>query len=259
MRYGFAFVRVGVAVLIFAAILGQLLLSFDIWTRTGADIAFSVVNFFSFFTIESNVASVVVLLVGAVILVARRGDDPEWFTVMRVVVVTYMATTGVVYNLLLRGIELPQGTTLPWSNEVLHVVGPIYLVLDWLFAPGRTPVASRAMWWIVGFPIAWAAYTLIRGPFAVSSLTGMRWYPYPFLNPETSQNGYLSVAFYVALIAVVISLVGVGAIWISRRWDRGRPVDASAPAPAPVAAGSSAPGGATSGEPGGDASTPARR
>ena len=35
---------------------------------------------------------------------------------------TYMIVTGLVYNILLRGIELPQGSEpIPWSNETLHV------------------------------------------------------------------------------------------------------------------------------------------
>ena len=41
-----------------------------------------------------------------------------------------MVVTGVVYNLLLRGIVLDQGTTVPWSNEVMHLVGPAFMLLD---------------------------------------------------------------------------------------------------------------------------------
>ena len=57
-------------------------------------------------------------------------------------VTTYMLVTGVVYNTLLRGIELPQGTTVPWSNEVLHVIGPVFLLLDLIF--GSSP--ARLQW-----------------------------------------------------------------------------------------------------------------
>jgi hypothetical protein len=52
------------------------------------------------------------------------------------------------------------------------------------------------------------------------------WYPYPFLNPITSAQGYVSVAFYVVLIAAVIGLVGAAVIWASRRSDR-RPLPAA--------------------------------
>lgn len=217
MRIVTSVLRVTAAALVIAAIVGQLALSVENWTSNGeADFAYLVTNFFSFFTIESNVLSVVILLVGAGLGFAGRGDGPV-YGVARAAVVTYMATTGIVYNLLLRGIELPQGTTLPWSNEVLHVVGPIVLVLDWLFAPGRVALPWKRIWAIIAFPLAWVIYTLVRGIVVMDPATGSGWYPYPFLNPATSQNGYSSVAFYVVLIAVVISAVGAGVIALSRR------------------------------------------
>lgn len=218
-RIGFAVARVVIAALIVAAIVGQLQLSTAFWQSRGvADIWINYINFFSFFTIESNALSAIVLTVCAIVGFARRGDDPEWLTVTRACVVAYMVTTGIVYNLLLRGIELPQGSTLPWSNEVLHVIAPLYLVLDWLFAPGRRPLRTRVTWIVIVFPLVWAVYTLIRGPLTPDQVYGAPyWYPYPFLNPNLSPNGYLSVSFYVGLIAAVISLVAAGVLWVSRR------------------------------------------
>ena len=58
---------------------------------------------------------------------------------------TYMLVTGVVYNTLLRGIELPQGTTVPWSNEVLHVIGPVFLLLDLIFGSSPTRLQWRSV------------------------------------------------------------------------------------------------------------------
>jgi hypothetical protein len=129
-----------------------------------------------------------------------------------------MVVTGVVYNLLLRNVELPQGTTVPWSNEILHVVAPLWMLLDWLFAPGRRELVWRTIWVIIVFPLVWVIYTLIRGPITPNELTGVGyWYPYPFLDPNLSANGYLSVAFYVILIAIVVGLTAAGVIWVSKR------------------------------------------
>lgn len=228
MRIAFAVVRLAVAIAIVAAIVGQLQTSLVFWPQNGVtNIALSVSNFFSFFTIESNIASAVVLLIGAVLLVTRTGDDPQWFTVLRSVIVSYMAVTGIVYNLLLRGVELPQGATLGWSNEILHVIAPLWMVLDWLLVPGRTALVWRTLWVVVSFPLVWGVYTLIRGPITPNEVLGEPyWYPYPFLNPNLSENGYLSVAFYMVLIAAVVGLAGAGVIWISRR--RALPKDSSA-------------------------------
>lgn len=219
MRIAFAISRVAVAAAIVAAIVAQLGTSIGNWIAGGVtNLAVSFVNFFSFFTIESNVASAVVLLIGAALVVTRKGGDPQWFTILRATIVTYMVVTGIVYNLLLRNVELPQGTTVPWSNEILHVVAPLWMLLDWLFAPGRRELVWRTIWTMIAFPIVWVVYTLIRGPLTPDEMTGNPfWYPYPFLNPNISANGYLSVAFYVILIAVVVGLAGAGVIWVSKR------------------------------------------
>jgi hypothetical protein len=215
----FAVLRLAVAIAITAAIVAQLSASLGFWRESGvANPVIQVVNFFSFFTIESNLASAVVLAIGAVLLVVRRGLDSRAFTVARACVTSYMVVTGVVYNVLLRAIELPQGSTVGWSNEILHVVAPVYLVVDWLLAPGRTPLAARTIWTVLIYPIVWVAYTLIRAPFVTDAVGGNDyWYPYPFLNPVTSTGGYLSVAVYVVAIAAAIALIASGVLWVSRR------------------------------------------
>src|SRR5690606_29600106 len=63
----------------------------------------------------------VVLAVAAIWALTCGRDatrEPRWLAVALSCVTTYMIITGIVYNLLLRGIELPQGSTVPWSNEV---------------------------------------------------------------------------------------------------------------------------------------------
>jgi hypothetical protein len=123
-------------------------------------------------------------------------------------------------------VNVSEGSVLPWSNEVLHVVGPALIVLDYLLAPGRPALPWTTIRAIVVFPVVWAVYTMVRGPLAYNDIAGMpTWYPYPFLNPANSPQGYVSVAFYVVLIAVVIAGVGALVVWLSRR-----PVPGSRPA-----------------------------
>jgi len=219
MRPLFIGIRIAGALAVVAAIVGQLIVSLDFWTATEVrDISTSITNFFSFFTIQANIASAVTLAIGAVLLIRGDADavDPRWYGVLRACVTTYMVTTGVVYNLLLRGVELPQGSTLGWSNEVLHVIIPIVLLLDWLFAPGRRRLGWGTVGIIVIYPIVWIVYTLIRGPFIFNDLTqAMGWYPYPFLNP-LGEGGYGTVVLYSALIAVLIAGAGVGVVAVSR-------------------------------------------
>jgi hypothetical protein len=222
MRALFVAVRLLGAALIVAAIVGQLITSLGNWAASGIDNPTTqLVNFFSFFTIDSNVLTVVVFLIGVVCTLRGKTQDERWVAISRASVTAYMATTGIVYNTLLRGIELPQGATLGWSNEILHVIAPLIMVLDWLFAPGRIRLEWKTIWIIVIFPLVWGAYTLIRGPLTFDAVTGNDyWYPYPFLNPNIAPEGYASVAFYLVLIAGVIGGVGALVIRVSRQRER---------------------------------------
>lgn len=228
MRILFIVFRLAGAALITAAIVGQYIHSLNFRAAHGIDEnGVPAVNFFSFFTVESNILTVAVFLIGAVLLIRSADPDPLWFGVGRAAVTAFMATTGIVYNTLLRGVEVSEGATLGWSNEIVHVIGPILIVLDWLFAPGRRALEWKHIWVVVTFPVVWAIYTMIRGPFVDDPTQAVLnpdyaggWYPYPFLNPANSELGYVSVAFYVVLIAAVIGGVGAAVIWVSRhgRW-----------------------------------------
>ncbi|MCS5732983.1 Pr6Pr family membrane protein [Herbiconiux daphne] len=205
MRTVFGVIRIVAAGIIIAAIVGQLIYSLEVTPAEG--VAHFLVNFFSYFTILSNALAAVALLIGAYYGFTRR-RDPAWFNLSLAAVVTYMATTGVVYNLLLRGITLEQGRTLAWSNEVLHLIAPIYIVLVWILAPGKSPLRWQSIWVIIAFPLVWSVYTMIRGPI-------VGWYPYPFLNPA-QPGGYGAVAVYVVAIAGFIGLMACAVIGLSR-------------------------------------------
>jgi len=208
VRLLFGILRLLVALAIIVAIVGQFANSLSMVP----DPAAFVLNFFSFFTILSNAIAAIVLLIGAWFCL-RTQSDPCWYNFARAAIVTYMTTTLVVYNLLLRDISLDQATTVPWSNEILHVWAPLYLLLDWVFAPGRRRVPWSRFWLIAAFPIGWVIYTMIRG-----AVVG--WYPYPFLDPSIAPGlGYRGVAVYVIAIAAFILLVGSAIVGISQsRW-----------------------------------------
>lgn len=225
MKTYWPFVRLGVALLTFAAVIAQLTRTvqnaLSAETDWGGHIPTVAANFLSFFTIESNVLAAVVLSIGAIYsLTCGRGNtkEPRWLATLLACVSTYMIVTGIVYNLLLRNVELPQGVTVPWSNEVLHVVVPVFLLLDVLVAPGRRGLPWSTIFVIVIYPVAWVAYTLIRANLIVAPATGDHWwYPYPFLDPHLVPGGYAGVAGYVVGIAAAIIGVAAFVVWIGRR------------------------------------------
>ncbi|MGM7699885.1 Pr6Pr family membrane protein [Microbacterium sp. A84] len=222
------YARLAAAVLGAAAIITQLMRTLQNGaispTEWGAHVPTLAANFLSFFTIESNLLAVIVLSIGAIWAWTsgrKEEREPGWFAVLLTCVSTYMIVTGIVYNLLLRNVELPQGVTVPWSNEVLHVVIPLFLLADVLFAPKRRALPWSAVAITAIFPVVWAGYTLLRANVIIAPATGDAWwYPYPFLDPHLVPGGYLGVAGYIVGIAAAIVGVAALVVWIGRRRAR---------------------------------------
>ncbi len=166
---------------------------------------FSVLNFFSYFTNLSNIFAAAVLVVESVL--AWRGKDlgPAW-ALLRCISVVCMALVGIVFSALLRDVDL--GSLLPWINTWLHYVMPVAIVADWLIFPPRNPIPLKRIGVAVLFPLAYLAYSLIRG-----ASTG--WYAYPFLNP--ADGGYAVVLLTCLIIAVVFVATTALAMWLGNK------------------------------------------
>jgi hypothetical protein len=156
---------------------------------------FNAADFFSYFTVEANTLAVLSLLVSSAALAGRHSRALELF---RGAVTLFMTTTILIFIVLLSGYSSSELTAVPWDNTVLHYLMPIVIILDWLIVVPtqliRFPVA--ALW--LGFPLAYLAYSLIRGPIA-------HWYPYPFMDP--SQHGYVGVLITSVVIAVILAAI----------------------------------------------------
>ncbi|GMA29320.1 Pr6Pr family membrane protein [Arenivirga flava] len=176
---------------------------------------------FTFFTVLSNTSLIVVLAIAGVrTLRVPEPLDPRWLAILLVSMSTAMIVTGLVYNVVLRSVgdaDISSG----WSNAVHHVVGPLFVLADLLFAPRRRALPWSAALWGLVLPLAWSALTLATGPFRESFSTGRPpWYPYPFLDPATA-GGYGGVALWVLGIAALFVVVTLTEVAIGR-W-RGRP------------------------------------
>jgi len=154
----------------------------------------SAVNFFSFFTSQSNIFASAVLIAGACFTLSGR-ESPSWLEKLRGAAVVYMLTTAIVYNILLRAPAPPLMLILDWPDTIEHDIFPIAVAADWLLVKPRITIsAAHALLWMV-FPLVWLIYTLSRGPAA-------HWYPYTFLQPGP---GYGEAAIYSAAILILIS------------------------------------------------------
>lgn len=190
-KFFVTFYRLFLGLLTFAAIVVQLISALQKPT-------FSAVNFFSFFTIESNILAAGIFIISALIIISHT--KVRYHGVLRGAATLYMVTTGVIYVLLLSGYQAELQTTIPWVNLVLHYIMPIALLVDWIIDPPKKLITFKQMLsWLI-FPVIYMVYSLLRGPVA-------GWYPYPFLNPDP--NGYAAVAINIVVIAIAIILLAI--------------------------------------------------
>lgn len=208
-RQSIALFRLGFALLIIAAVILQ----------AASNPSFDAVNYFSYFTIDSNLIAAGLLLAGATMW---RSDDHATLDFLRGAGVLYMTVTGVVFTLLLSGTDVD--TAIPWVNTVVHEAGPLVILADWFVVPPQRRISgARSIVWL-GFPLVWTIYTLIRG-----AISGR--YPYPFLNPVN--GGYATVTVYMVAILVFMVLLAIGIAAVSRL-RAGQPVTAGGPTAAPL-------------------------
>ncbi|RVD59387.1 hypothetical protein EN828_10830 [Mesorhizobium sp. M2D.F.Ca.ET.185.01.1.1] len=160
----------------------------------GRSLLSSIVFLFSFFTILTNIAAVMV----HASLLSPAGY--AWFPAfasqrLRAGIAVAITLVFVVYVTVLSKLWQPQGLFL-LCDILLHYVTPFIFVTWWLIAGADGSTRWRDIsWWMV-YPLAYLAYALIRAPFAGEV-------PYPFL--DVAKNGAASVA---------ISASGVTALFI---------------------------------------------
>jgi hypothetical protein len=208
------------AALMTAAVFAQLATYEVYWRRIGLhDLALRTGNFFSAFTFEVNLLGAAVLVVGAWMLWRRGGTEPLWFTRVRLCLLAAIVIVGLVYNLLLRSAPTGPGELLVWANDVVHVVAPVAVVLDWLVAPRspRLPFTSALV--VALYPVTWLVYTLIRAVLVPDELLRTPYYyPYGFLNPH--EHGWSPVVTMIGELLVLVIVVGLVGVLIARLEDR---------------------------------------
>ena len=170
----------------------------------------TVITFFSFFTILTNILTAAVFT--AVVFEPKAGWG-KWLSRPSVQAATavYIAIVGMVYQLLLRQLWNPQGAQ--WVADVLlHSILPVGYVVYWLlFAPRAGLNWKDSVTWLI-YPGVYLVYILARG--IVSGL-----YPYPFV--DVNVLGYGGVLTRAGLLLLVFLGMGLLVVAVGR-WMRTR-------------------------------------
>lgn len=199
-------------------------------TRQGQDLGLVLANYFSMFTVVSTILAIVALTVAATWSMQHPGTSREPFGIaLGLAIVTGpVLLLGVVFNALLRG--APSGAALSdspgialmdgYATEVLHVVLPLYLLVDLIFATRRRGLPWWTLGVLVGYPIVWIFYTMIRGELTPDPSGATQWwYPYPFLDPHGS-GGWMSAMTYICVLTVALIGIGAAVIAVGRFRER---------------------------------------
>ena len=175
------------------------------YAKLNGNASFSPGNFFSFFTIQSNILAATMLALTAVV---RRDERSRLFDAVRGAATFYITITFVVFALFLSGLQEELDTHIAFTNFVVHYLIPVVLLGDWFIDPPRHRLGlTIALAWLA-YPLAWFAYTLVRG-------SSTDWYPYPFV--DVTRHGYGGV---FARGVVFVLAFGIGAVVFAKLSDR---------------------------------------
>ena len=169
---------------------------FDTIQTTKLPVADTLINFFSYFTILTN------LLVALYFTAALLTPDTAITSFLRrytstTAIAVYILVVGIIYNVSLRSIWTFTG----WgkiSNELLHTVTPIYFLIFWFLLTAKEKLPLRAAIYWMFYPLLYLGYTFIRGSI-------VHRYPYPFI--DVTKLGYAKVMTNCFGVAVVFFLL----------------------------------------------------
>ncbi len=168
-----------------------------------APVGETIIRFFSFFTILSNITVAFVftsLFVSLNTGICRFCARATTFSAVTV----YIMVVGTVYNLVLRYFWTPDGLQ-RIVDELLHTVIPVCCLLFWLlFVPKKALRWKNSLPWLI-FPMIYSVFLVIRGNFS-------GFYPYPFINvtdlgyEKAMTNGIILLAVFLFFSLLLIGI-----------------------------------------------------
>ncbi|UQX88653.1 Pr6Pr family membrane protein [Jatrophihabitans telluris] len=170
----------------------------------GSSLIGRLIRLVSFFTIDSNVLCGIVSFQ----LALRPERDGRWWRPLRLAALFGITVTGIVYSTVLAAIHQPAAGAETFVNTIVHYLVPILMVLGWLLFGPRPRIDVRTIGLSLLFPVAWLAYTLLRGAI-------WKWYPYPFL--DVPSHGYVRVAVNSVAVTLVFGLLAAVFALLDRR------------------------------------------
>jgi hypothetical protein len=173
----------------------------NIFWENGFTINFNVM---SYFTLQSNLAVAVVLLLAFF----QGNSQKRWLIMLTHGSSIWILVTGVVYHFLLSDTHQPEGIFIA-TNIIMHYLVPASMIINWIVfcKKGLLKHSFNGIW--VGYPIVYSIISLIRG-----TIDGF--YPYWFLNPvkEYPDGAGSILGVLLVTLALVVIFSVIGHIWV---------------------------------------------
>lgn len=168
-----------------------------------ASVPETVIRYFTFFTILSNLLAAVCFTCRLFSPLSRWGrffSAPPHLTA----ITSYIVLVGIVYNIILRTLWNPRGLQ-KLVDELLHTVNPLLFLLFWIFFVSKSGLRWKAVFgWLI-FPILYVVVVLLRGAFS-------GYYPYPFV--DVRNLGYPKVFLNTSILILVFFLISLLLVWV---------------------------------------------
>ena len=193
------------AVTIAVCSLVAVVIQFDLMMASrAASIPETIVRFFSFFTILTNI---LVAVCFSFIYLRPIGDKTNrWLNVSsQTAIAVYILVVGIIYNIILRSLWAPTGMQ-KLVDELLHFIMPGLYFFYWLiFIEKQGLKWKQAFVWLL-YPLVYLILILIRGAFTTTNF-----YPYPFV--DVYNHGYEKVFIscgFILLLFLFLSFIFIG-------------------------------------------------
>jgi hypothetical protein len=156
------------------------------------------VNFFSYFTILTNILAALALTLPWLAPQSTLGGFFARPTV-RTAIAAYIIIVMTIVYFVLRHLTKLQGWDFV-ADLLLHYVMPVLFVIDWLFLVPKQPLKMRDSLGWLAFPVIYLVWTFIHGAYS-------GFYPYPFLSG--AELGNARVLMNEAGLLVIFLVLGL--------------------------------------------------
>jgi hypothetical protein len=192
MREGKNVFRIIISLLGWFALVVQFYIMYGKGEISKQPLSETVINYFSYFTILTNILVAFNLTIVLLKPLSRLGNFFSKAATATAIAV-YITVVGLIYNTLLRHLWAPAGWQLA-VDELLHLVIPVLYILYWIFFIPRVDLKWKSVLsWLI-YPLLYLIYILIYGAYT-------HWYPYPFVDAD--MLGYAKTFINVSMLFVL--------------------------------------------------------